>query len=448
MVERWSMTKRAWLLLIVLALAAGCQVVPGQEAPRPADWQPPGFSDTLVASVELPTALAFTPDGRLLVTTQPGVVHVIQGGELLPRPALDLSALVCTERERGMLGVAVDPQFAANHYVYLYYTFKKFGGCDIQSPKVPVNRVSRFTLPDGNVIDPASEFVLVDNILSYGGTHNAGDLKFDRDGYLYISIGDGGRDYAERTNSSSLNQAARDQNMLLGKILRITTDGGIPPGNPYQGPDSAPCRLAGRTDPGKKCRETFAWGLRNPFRLAFDPNAAETRFFINVTGQGAWEAIDLGQAGADYGWNIREGHCARDSTTDCGPPPPGMTNPIYDYQHGECGAITGGVFVPRGIWPPDYDDAYLFGDFICGKIFTLTPDRAGGYARGELRTGLGAASVVSMIFGPDGAGQALYYTSYAGGGQVRRIAYSCADCPPSPTSLSRLGSSRRVLHER
>ena len=147
MVERWSMIKRAWLLLIVLALASGCQALAGDEPARSADWQPPGFADSLVANVELPTALAFTPDGRLLITTQPGVLHVYRGGELLPRPALDLSALVCTERERGMLGVAVDPQFAANHFVYLYYTFKKFGGCDIQSPKAPVNRVSRFTLP-------------------------------------------------------------------------------------------------------------------------------------------------------------------------------------------------------------------------------------------------------------------------------------------------------------
>ena len=114
-------------------------------------------------------------------------------------------------------------------------------------------------------------------------------------------------------------------------MLRVTTSGGIPPDNPFQGANSARCNATGRSPAGTICQETYAWGLRNPFRLAFDPNAAGTRFFINDVGQNTWEEIDDGKAGADYGWNVREGHCATNSTTDCGAPPAGMTNPIFDY---------------------------------------------------------------------------------------------------------------------
>src|SRR5205085_12326353 len=123
--------------------------------------------------------------------------------------------------------------------------------------------------------------------------------------------------------------------ILNGKILRITKAGDIPLGNPFQDADSARCNAAGHTDAGKKCQETFAWGLRNPYRISFDPNTpgTTTRFFINDVGQATWEEIDEAVAGADYGWNVREGHCATGSPTDCGPPPAGMTNPVYDYAH-------------------------------------------------------------------------------------------------------------------
>src|SRR5215213_1349592 len=248
---------------------------------------PAGFTDSLVATVGSPTALAFTPDGRLLITTKAGALMIYQGGALLATPALTFPASsICTDSERGLLGVAVDPAFAPTRSIYLFYTSKKPGG-------TCVNRVSRFVLPDGNVINPATELVLVDNMPSPNGNHNAGDLHFGRDGYLYASIGEGG------TSS-----AARLENVLTGKILRITRDGNIPLGNPFQGPGTARCNATGQTTAGNKCWETFGWGLRNPFRIAFDPNAAGTRFFINDVGQNRWEEIDEGTAGADYGWNL------------------------------------------------------------------------------------------------------------------------------------------------
>jgi glucose/arabinose dehydrogenase len=417
-----SKGRRLWpattaLLLVALIMPLGA---PAAEA----STVPAGFEDQLVAKVGGPTAIAFTPDGRILVTSHFGTLHVIQNGTLVASPAIDLSAKICDDKERGLLGVAVDPAFATNHAIYLYYTYKKSGSCPYDTMGVPVNRVSKFILPNSNVIDPASETVLIDNVPNEDGIHNAGDLAFGKDGNLYISIGDGGCDYAFDSGCGSQNDAARDQNILLGKILRITPSGGIPAGNPFQGTGTARCNLTGRTDPGTKCRETYAWGLRNPFRIAHDPNAAGTRFFINDVGQSTWEEIDLGKAGADYGWNVREGPCARGSRTDCGPPPAGMTNPIYAYDHNTgCTAVIGGAFVPNGAWPAAFDDSYLYGDFVCGKIVRLTPAAGGGFTATDFVTGLGTNSITTLKFGPYGSTQAAYYLNYLNGGEVRRIAY-------------------------
>jgi len=380
---------------------------------------PASFTDEVVASVPSPTALAWTPDGRMLIATQPGRLRVLSGGAVVGAPALDLSAVACTNSERGLLGVAVDPLFAGNRFIYVYYTFNK-GSC---TTTTAVNRVSRFVLSDANTVDRATETVLIDNIPSPAGNHNGGDVQFGKDGNLYISVGDGGCDYAAGGGCAGSNDAARDQNILLGKVLRITPTGAIPAGNPFQALGSARCNLAGRTT-AAQCQETFAWGLRNPFRMAFDPNAAGTRFYINDVGQNIWEEIDDGVAGADYGWNVREGRCANNSTTNCSPPPAGMTDPVHDYSHSStgCGSITGGAFVPTGVWPASYDGGYLFGDYVCGRIFALTP--AG--TRTIFADQLGSSSAVHLAFGPHGATRALYYTSYLSGGTVHRIAYSAA----------------------
>jgi glucose/arabinose dehydrogenase len=426
--RRWSQITTTVSIFIGLAILA---YTSGPVAAQSTTALPAGFEDRLVANVSSPTALAFTPDGRLLITTQAGALRIYQNGNLLPSPALNLSSVICSDFERGLLGVAVDPNFAANHTIYLYYTYKKSGGCPSNSPNSPVNRVSRFVLANNNIIAPSSEVVLLDNIPSPNGNHNAGDLHFGADRLLYVSVGDGGCDYNGNSGCAGNNDAARDQHVLLGKILRITRDGGIPAANPFVGPNSARCNVNGHTVPGQRCQETFAWGLRNPFRFAFRPGA--NQFYLNDVGQGKWEEIDEGQAGADYGWNVREGHCANGSTTNCGPPPAGMTNPIYDYGRATgCASITGGAFVPSGVWPATYNNAYLFSDYVCGKIFQLVPSGGGGFTTTEFVTGLGANSAVTMIFGPHNNTQALYYTTYAGGGQVRRIAYvGSANSPPT-----------------
>src|SRR5918995_6244578 len=327
----------------------------------------PSFEDRLLTSIDKPIALAFTPDGRMIVATQPGLLRVYKNGQLLQTPALDISSKLCTNSERGLLGVAVDPSFSTNKYVYLYYTYNKSGVCPTGQPtnsNNPVNRVSRFVM-SGDAIDPASETVLIDNIPSPIGTHNAGDLRFGKDGFLYVTVGNGGCDYAGDSGCAGVNDASRDRHVLLGKVLRIMRDGGIPSTNPYTGTNSARCGVPsanGRTDPGKNCQETFAWGLRNPFRFAFDPDATGTRFFIGDVGAGAWDEIDQGEAGADYAWNLCEGthdNFVRAGSVNCSASP--YTPPIHEYSHTTgCSSVTGGAFVPNGVWPAEYDNFYPF----------------------------------------------------------------------------------------
>jgi len=394
---------------------------------------PADFADQTVATgLDRPTSLAFTPDGRLLIGEEAGQVRIYENGGLATGSALDISANVCSDQERGLMSVAVDPAFTSNHYIYVYYTFNKFGGvCEYGSDgstRFPVNRVSRFVLGDDDHVDPASETVLIDNIPAPEGYHIGADLHFGNDGYLYVSTGDGGCNYATHVWCNQYNDASRYQYALVGKVLRITRDGAVPPTNPFLGPDSARCAASGVTTSDKKCQETFAWGLRNPFRMAFDPNYTGTRFFINDVGETTWEEIDLAQAGADYGWNVREGHCATGSQTDCGPPPAGMTNPIYDYSHDSgCASITAGAFVPNGIWPAAYDRSYLFGDLVCGKIFKLDQRPDGSWAQTDFAQGFGAYGLITMAFDSHGT-WALYYVNWAAasGKEIHRIVYTGA----------------------
>lgn len=395
---------------------------------------PAGFSDVLVATLVNPTGLAFTPDGRLLIAQQAGIVRVHRNGALLPAAALTLPAgQICNNFENGLLGITVDPAFQDNGFVYLYYTAKR-------PDAVCVNRVSRFAM-SGDTIDPASQTVLIDNIPAPNGNHNGGDLKFGKDGYLYVSVGDGGCDWLGG-GCQARNDASRDEFVLLGKILRITSSGGIPPDNPFQGQGTARCNVTGQTDPGFRCQETFAWGFRNPFRIAHDPNADGVRLFVNDVGQNTREEIDLARAGGDYGWNCKEGTRTNSTAPSCQPLPQGLVPPIYEYDHNalvpgtsvsNCGSITGGAFVPAGLWP-GHDGTYLFGDYVCGALFALR-ESGGSWSASDFATGLGADSAVTMVFGPHGHTQALYYTSYSGGGQVRKIFYDVAGNEP-PTAVA------------
>ncbi|CAN5655658.1 hypothetical protein BH10ACT2_BH10ACT2_02780 [soil metagenome] len=414
-----------------------------------------GFTDTLVdGSVSTPTSIAAMPGNRVIVLEKAGRVRVLVNGALQAGNVLDLTSGLnlmsgCTGSERGLLGFAVDPDFGANGYVYVYFTRSKkgagYGDC--------VNRVSRFVMT-GNTISRASEVILLDNISAVNGNHNGGDLEVGNDGFLYVAVGDAGCDPRGDSGCAASNDGAQDLSLLNGKILRIDRFTGAPaPGNPFSGANSVACRIRGNTPstPTSTCSEIFAYGLRNPWRFAFDPNTGATRFYINDVGQGAREEVDLGIRGANYGWPAREGFCAtgEDATSAipaCAPPIPslGYSQPIMDYSHDPTTGgkyITGGAFVPNGGWPAAYDGGYLFSDGDPGKIFvkqTASPFST-------FATGVGGVSDLEFVF--ESTGWSLFYVN-ASTNEVRRISYTLAAAPSAgtlafaPTAPTRVFDSR------
>ncbi len=410
---------RLCLSAAVLLLASVPSIKAEEEAQ---DALPAGYVDEAVTDVNgTPTGLALTPDGRLLITRQEGNIRVYKNGALVPAAALDLAAsgTVCSAFERGIESVTVDPEFATNNRIYVYYTY---AGSDntCTSSSDEINRVARYTL-NGDVAQ--SPEVILNNIDSPCGNHNGGSVNFGADGLLYISTGDGG------CSSST----AQNRNLLNGKILRISPDGSIPASNPYVGTaGSVACAASAANPSGGICREIFAYGLRNPFKLAFKHNT--NVFHINDVGQNAWEEISVGAAGANYGWNSREGFCATGSTSSCGAPPAGMTNPIYAYGHasGLC-SITGGAF-STNVWTGAYADAYYFADWCDNVIYRLAPASGGDYTRSLFHTSPDGGGISALLFDP--ASKSLYYAQ--NGGAVRRIRHTGANnrAPVAVASVS------------
>src|SRR5262245_17334061 len=295
---------------------------------------PAGFSETLIAnSLASPTAMEFAPDGRLFVCLQGGQLRVIKNGSLLP--AAFISLTVDSSGERGLLGVAFDPNFATNNFLYVYYTV----------PGSPAhNRISRFTA-NGDVAAAGSEMQILnlDN-LSSATNHNGGAIHFGPDGKLYVAVGE---------NANSAN--AQTLSNRLGKVLRINSDGSIPTDNPF---------FAAATGAN---RAIWALGLRNPFTFAFQPGS--TRMFINDVGQNTWEEINDGIAGSNYGWPENEGNGTNPTAG------PGTDRqPLYAYSHGsgpfQGFAITGGAFYNPVTqqFPASYAGDYFFADFVSDWI--------------------------------------------------------------------------------
>ncbi|MEZ4563146.1 MAG: PQQ-dependent sugar dehydrogenase [Thermomicrobiales bacterium] len=394
-----------------------------------------------------PTAIAWLPDGTLLVTSQGG--QVFRQGEGASAVSILSLGAICSGGEMGLLGLAVDPRFAqGQRFVYVYYTHRKTSqSCNSAANRA--NRVSRFTMAQNFAL--SGEQVLIDHIPARGGNHNGGDLQFGHDGMLYVSVGDSGQDLNTGAGQNN-NGNARRLDLLNGKILRVTPEGAIPADNPFAGSGATTCAANGQArsvsagvsaekkhKKAKKrkkrkkrrhrrhqnppstsiCGEIFATGLRNPYRIAFDPDDTTglQRFFINDVGGGAWEEINDAVSGADYGWNLREGPCKVGSTSNCGPDSR-FVDPVHAYTHAEgCSVITGGAFVPDSSdWPSDRDTDYLFADLGCKRIFTLDAHDPGAGAA-VFASGEGASH---LAFGPDGA---LYYTAL-GDGQVRRIVFA------------------------
>ncbi len=338
---------------------------------------PAGFSEAPVArGLDAPTAMAFAPDGRIFVCEQTGKLRVIKNGVLLAAPFLSVN--VSSLGERGLLGVAFDPNFAVNSYVYVYYTT---AGAPIH------NRVSRFTA-NGDVAVPASEAVILDlDTLSGATNHNGGAIHFGPDGKLYVAVG-------ENANAPNAQSFAN----RLGKMLRVNPDGTIPPDNPF---------VAQTTGLNQAI---WAMGLRNPYTFTFHPVSG--RMHINDVGQSAWEEVNEGAGGSNYGWPTYEGFDGGNAS---------FRDPLIAYPHtgGDptgC-AITGGAFLTGSNYPGQYSNAYFYADF-CGQWIYYLP--APGYDTATpFVTGLGKSAVDLQV--RDGE---LYYLTRDAGGAVFKISYS------------------------
>jgi uncharacterized repeat protein (TIGR03806 family) len=363
--------------------------------PAPAAQLPPGFVESEVASgFTGATAMDFAPDGRLFLCEQTGALRVVKNGALLPEPFLTVE--VDSSWERGLLGVAFDPDFAHNHYVYVNYT-----------PAKPYahHRISRFTARGDRAVS-GSEVILFegDNQDALGGGvkngHQGGAIHFGKDGKLYVAIGD-----------QTAGAPAQDLHTLQGKILRLERDGSIPTDNPFY-----------RQTTGKY-RAIWALGLRNPFTFAFQPGTG--RMFINDVG-GANEEVNEGFAGANYGWPTADHGPTKDRR---------FRGPIHWYRES---SIAGGAFYnpPVRQFPERYVGKYFFADFKQGWIHVLDPDHPERVS--DFLSGLGNFSIVDLKVADDGS---LYYLRRLAWvkdhefrprtGVLYRIRYTGADAPPS-----------------
>ncbi len=372
-----GLTRRWFLLAGLLVSLALCGVARAATLPN-------GFAETRVATgLASPTAMAIAPDGRIFVAQQGGALRVVKNGALLSQPFLSVS--VDSSGERGLLGVAFDPNFTTNNFVYVYYT----------TASSPIhNRVSRFTASAANpdVVTAGSEVQLLNlPALSSATNHNGGALHFGTDGTLYIAVGDN----ANGSNAQSFTTT-------LGKVLRINADGSIPSDNPFLSQTSG------------SNQAIWARGLRNPFNFAVD--RTNGRIHVNDVGQDRWEEVNQGVVGTNYGWPQTEG-----------PNPPGVAGvryPIHAYQNaGSFCAITGGAFYrpTTANFPAEFAGRYFFGDFCGGFIRTLSPpdySTSAGFATG-------ISSLVDIQVHQDGS---LYYLA-RGGGELFRVRFTANTAP-------------------
>ena len=350
---------------------------------------PAGFTETSINGLSNPTAMELAPDGRIFVCEQGGALRVIKNGVLLSTPFLTVT--VDSNGERGLLGIAFDPNFAANNFLYVYYTVTS-------TPRH--NRVSRFTA-NGDVVVPGSEQPILDlDNLSTATNHNGGAIHFGPDGKLYVAVG-------ENANGSN----AQTLSNRLGKVLRINSNGTIPTDNPFF-----------NTATGDN-RSIWAFGLRNPFTFAFQPGTG--RLFINDVGEVTWEEINDGIAGSNYGWPTSEGVTSN----------PAFRSPLFVYAHGSSGttgcAIAGGAFYnpTTAQFPADFVGKYFFADLCSGwiRVFNPATGTAAGFATN-------ISNPVDLKVGADGS---LYYLA-RGSSAVFRVQFT------DPMLISEAGSDSAV----
>jgi hypothetical protein len=325
--------------------------------------------------------------GRLFVLEQAGRVLILADGAVETTPFLDLSGRVSCCGERGLLGLAFHPEYEANGELFVAYS-------DSRGDTV----VSRFSVgSDPDRVDPASETEVL-TVPQPFANHNGGHLAFGPDGYLYVGTGDGGGGGDPQGNAQRLDT-------LLGKILRLDVDGrpyAVPPDNPFVGAAAAR-------------PEIWAYGLRNPWRFAFDAGSGQHFLYIADVGQNRFEEINVvgaAIAGVNYGWRVMEGRVCFNPSPGCAMA--GLTQPVHVYDHDDGCSVTGG-FVYRGSAMPDLQGHYLYADYCGGWVRSFRFD--GGAAVDHREWQIGDVGRVTS-FGMDGAGE-VYLTS--SNGRVYRL---------------------------
>ncbi len=382
------------LLLLALWLAFGALAAPLQRAPDTVALQ----LQEVASGFTAPVKLANAGDSRLFVVERAGVIRILQpDGNVLATPFLDIQNRVNTSgSERGLLGLAFEPDNPAIFYVN--YTLELSNPNDDRNGNTIIARY-RVTGADANVADPTSEEVIME-VTQPHSNHNAGDLAFGPDKFLYIPLGDGG-------GGGDPDENAQDLSKLLGKLLRLDVIGKstyeIPTGNPYAN-DGDPNTLG----------EIWASGLRNPWRFSFDRQTND--IYIGDVGQGAWEEIDFqpsdSTGGENYGWDCYEGNHDYE-LTGCTAT---YTDPIFEYARAEneinppagCSSITGG-YVYRGPTYPDLQGHYILADYCSGKFWSLIRNEQAAW----VATAHGKLMENPSTFGEDAAGE-LYVASLNG----------------------------------
>ena len=359
--------------------------------PSPEEHVPIALEE-IVSGFSSPTFLTAPPGDadRLFVVERDGLVRIARNGAVEPNPFLDISGSVLAGGERGLLGMVFHPQYATNGHFYVNYTV---AGGDTQ--------ISRFTVSgDPDMADAASEASILTVVQPYSN-HNGGMLAFGPDGMLYVGLGDGG-------SGGDPDGNGQDPSTLLGSMLRLDVDGGSPYAIPADNPFVAHQSYRA---------ETWAYGLRNPWRYSFDRQTGD--LYIADVGQGAVEEVSFQPAaspgGENYGWRITEGSRCYDPAVGCSRA--GITLPVHEYGHSAGCSVTGG-YVYRGTGSPSLAGRYFFGDFCSGWIRSFVID---GGAASDLQDHSADVAAVSQLasFGEDGAGE-LYVVSL--GGTVYRIA--------------------------
>lgn len=342
--------------------------------------------------------VAFLDAQSMLIISKDGQVVLVRNG-VLTRTVLSLS--VDNTIERGLLGIALDRQFEQNRLFYVYYTTGP-GSKDYSG--TPKNRVSRFLLPDVEFpdVDVEGEVIILDDIPSDTGVHNAGTIRISSDDKLFISTGNAG-----------VPSYSQDLSNLAGKILRVNLDGSVPADNPFVG------------QPGVR-PEIWAYGLRNPFRFSIEESTQN--IFIADVGSDLREEVNLGIAGANYGFPQVEG--------DIPAAVPGVTYPIYTYAHststGFDAAIVGGPIWTTPNLPSEYQRNYVFGDYVTGQIWRLPITEDLSVGEPVLIAG-SAVGLTEFAIGNDGelyvvkAADGIYKISYAPGANRAPVARASAN---------------------